>query len=140
MQGVPKAASGSRCDTVARFRLERRKRLLAKPQFDRVFNAPDINVRREGIRAVATRNDCNCCRLGLVVSRRAVPKSVDRNLAKRLIRESFRGFQHRLPAVDVVVVVRRSDPSGARDTLREELGRTLSRVWQEIERGMGRDR
>jgi ribonuclease P protein component len=47
-------------------------------------------------------------RLGLVVSKRTVPKSVSRNFAKRLIREIFRLNSSNLPAVDFVVKVRRN--------------------------------
>lgn len=47
-------------------------------------------------------------RLGLVVSKRTMPKSVSRNFAKRLIRELFRLHSSELPAKDFVVRIRRS--------------------------------
>jgi ribonuclease P protein component len=46
-------------------------------------------------------------RLGLVVSKRIIPKSVHRNFAKRLIREIFRHNAGELPALDFVVRIRR---------------------------------
>lgn len=46
-------------------------------------------------------------RLGMVVSKRTIPKSVSRNFAKRLIRELFRLNSSRLPALDFIVRIRR---------------------------------
>ena len=46
-------------------------------------------------------------RLGMVVSKRTMAKSVSRNFAKRLIREIFRLHSSELPALDFVVRVRR---------------------------------
>jgi len=46
-------------------------------------------------------------RLGMVVSKRTMPKSVHRNFAKRLIREIFRNNSSQLPALDFVVRIRR---------------------------------
>ena len=43
-------------------------------------------------------------RLGLIVSKRMLPRAVDRNRAKRVIRESFRHAVE-LPAMDIVVRV-----------------------------------
>lgn len=47
-------------------------------------------------------------RLGMVVSKRTMPKSVSRNFAKRLIREIFRLNSSNLPALDFVVRIRRN--------------------------------
>ncbi len=46
-------------------------------------------------------------RLGFAIARKQIHKAVHRNRIKRIIRESFRKNQHRLPARDVVVMVRR---------------------------------
>jgi ribonuclease P protein component len=46
-------------------------------------------------------------RLGMVVSKRTMAKSVHRNYAKRLIREIFRINSFQLPALDFVVRLRR---------------------------------
>ena len=46
-------------------------------------------------------------RLGMVVSKKTMAKSVSRNYAKRLIRESFRLNSSNLPALDFVVRIRR---------------------------------
>lgn len=41
-------------------------------------------------------------RLGLVVSRKAAPRAMDRNRGKRLVRAAFRMARSRLPSVDIV--------------------------------------
>jgi len=46
-------------------------------------------------------------RLGMVVTKRIMPKSVTRNYAKRLIREVFRHNSSDFPALDFVVRIRR---------------------------------
>jgi ribonuclease P protein component len=47
-------------------------------------------------------------RLGMVVSKRTMPKAVARNFAKRLIRECFRQNLTVLPALDFVIRIRRN--------------------------------
>ena len=45
-------------------------------------------------------------RLGIIASKKALAKAVDRNRAKRLIREAFRASHRGLATTDVVVQVR----------------------------------
>ncbi len=51
-------------------------------------------------------NGLGHARLGLAISKRVSKRAVDRNRIKRLLRESFRRVQHRLPAVDLMVMAR----------------------------------
>jgi len=44
----------------------------------------------------------------MVVSKRIMPKSVNRNFAKRLIRELFRLNSSKLPSLDFIVRIRRN--------------------------------
>ncbi len=43
---------------------------------------------------------------GLAISKRVSKRAVERNRIKRLLRESFRRVQHRLPPIDVMVMAR----------------------------------
>ena len=138
MQGERKGVSDSPYDAVERLRLEKRKRLLSRRQYDRVFGAANLDLPRGRVRALVVRNNCEFGRLGLVISKRALRSAVHRNLAKRVIRESFRQSQHRLQGLDVVVIVRGRGGGGAADPvlLRKELGEVLDRVWCDVQRWM----
>lgn len=69
-------------------------------------------------------------RLGLSVGAKAVGNAVSRNRIKRVVRESFRLHQHRLPPVDIVI--------GARDAARTahnaRLFESLDELWTRIAR------
>ncbi len=52
-------------------------------------------------------------RLGMVVSKRIIAKSVSRNIAKRLIREIFRHQSAHLPPLDFIVRIRRKLPKNS---------------------------
>lgn len=57
-----------------------------------------------------------------------MPRAVDRNRAKRLVRETFRQARNRLAGVDVVVQVRRCPLPAAGAAARAELGRLLTEI------------
>jgi len=69
-------------------------------------------------------------RLGMTVSKRVVPASTQRNVAKRLIRECFRHCARQGVAKDVVIRLRkpldRKDHPRARATLGEMLKTVLA--------------
>jgi ribonuclease P protein component len=58
-------------------------------------------------------NGLDHARVGIIAAKRIAPRAVDRNRAKRLVRETFRAMRHRLNGIDVVVQLRRWSPSGA---------------------------
>jgi ribonuclease P protein component len=73
-------------------------------------------------------------RLGIIVSRKALARAVERNRVKRLVRETFRACGHELPPTDVVVLVRsacrRTSAASARASLATLLGQ-LARSLQQ---------
>lgn len=64
-------------------------------------------------------------RLGLIASRKAARRSVDRNRGKRIAREAFRAVRGRLPAVDVVLQLKNDLRKSGNAELRKELDRLL---------------
>lgn len=62
-------------------------------------------MRQGPLRLLARPNRMDGARLGLVVPKRILKRAVDRNRAKRQIRESFRLARPELPAWDIVVLV-----------------------------------
>jgi len=68
-------------------------------------------------------------RLGVIVSSKVLGRAVDRNRAKRMVRETFRAVHGALPPADVVVQVRsawgRTRASAARGGLAAMLGQIM---------------
>lgn len=104
-------------------------RLKTPGQFQRVFREGEKRVGRFFV-VFARSNGRDDARLGIAVGRR-VGKAVLRNRLKRLIRESFRGFQGQLSGKDVVVIARGVAARGDRKRLREDLGC----LWEELRNG-----
>ena len=67
-------------------------------------------------------------RLGMAVSKKNVRRAVDRNLVKRLVRESFRKRRAQLRGLDLVVLTRRGIPLDDNDIL----SNSLERHWRRI--------
>ncbi|MEQ1439213.1 ribonuclease P protein component [Fontimonas sp. SYSU GA230001] len=108
-------------------RFPRRARLLTAPEFDATFRLGSRHSER-WLTAISARNDRTHARLGLAIARKSVPLAVHRNRIKRRIRESFRLHQHRLPAVDIVLLAR----PGCEQASAAELDRSLERLWNRI--------
>ena len=109
-------------------RFGRQRRLLAREQFDAVLRAPHVRMASGPFRLAARRNGVGFARLGLVVAKRVMRQSVDRNRVKRCIRETFRSAMNDLPAVDVVVRLASPVPD-IRETLPHE---PLNTLWQRL--------
>jgi len=84
----------------------RQLRLTQAGQYRQVFS----NNRRIGDAAITIligNQPASCPRIGFAIARKQIQKAVIRNQLKRMFRESFRRNQHRLPARDMVIMVRR---------------------------------
>ena len=108
----------------------RQLRLLTAGEYRRVFDQASLKVHGKGLLALASGNTLGHPRIGLVFSKKNVRRAVDRNRLKRLVRESVRLQQHRLPAVDIVVLARR----GAHELDNATLHRQLHGMWRRLEK------
>lgn len=108
----------------------RRLRLVTAGEYRHVFDQASYKVHGKGLLALASGNALGHPRVGLVFSKKNVRRAVDRNRLKRLVRESIRLQQHRLPAVDIVVLARR----GVNDLDNETLHRQLHGMWRRLEK------
>lgn len=109
-------------------RFGRQRRLLAREQFDAVLGHPHVRMASGPFRLAARRNRVGFARLGLVVAKRVMRQSADRNRIKRCIRETFRTAMNDLPPVDVVVRLTAPVPD-VRATLPHE---PLNVLWQRL--------
>lgn len=81
------------------------QRLLKPTEFEYVFAQP-YRISDCYFTVLARRNEVGCARLGLVLSKKRVKRAVQRNRLKRLIRESFRTYQHFLQGWDCIVLAK----------------------------------
>ena len=89
-----------------RFTFRRHERLRKRSDFERVFSYG----KSRGGSTVAfyfAPNSLGYPRAGFIVSKKVCKKAVERNRAKRLMREVFRLNKHRLRPVDIVFIARK---------------------------------
>lgn len=108
----------------------RRLRLLTAGDYRRVFETAVFKVHGKGLMALARPNALGYPRIGLIFSKKNVRRAVDRNRLKRIVRESVRLQQHRLPSVDIVVLARR----GVQELDNASVQRQLHGMWRRLER------
>jgi ribonuclease P protein component len=60
-------------------------------------------IKRPGFSVLLKANALGVPRLGLIVPKRIFPRAVDRNRAKRVLREWFRGHQAQLGSCDILI-------------------------------------
>ncbi|OGV40782.1 MAG: ribonuclease P protein component [Legionellales bacterium RIFCSPHIGHO2_12_FULL_42_9] len=85
------------------YRFDESRRLRSKKDYGSVFKHANKTSTAELI-ILHQRTTLKTARLGLAISKKAIPKANQRNRIKRLLRESFR--RQTLPPVDVVVLAK----------------------------------
>lgn len=108
----------------------REKRLLTPRQFKAVFDSPSGKAPGKNVLLLARNNELDHPRLGLVIGKKSVKLSVERNRLKRQIRESFRANQETLVGWDIVVVARK----GLGDLENAELAQQFGKLWKRLAR------
>ncbi|EMD98158.1 MULTISPECIES: ribonuclease P protein component [Stutzerimonas stutzeri subgroup] len=108
----------------------REKRLLTPRQFKAVFDSPSGKVPGRNVLLLARENDLQHPRLGLVIGKKSVKLSVERNRIKRQIRETFRHHQSDLVGWDIVIVARK----GLADLDNPELAKQFAKLWKRLSR------
>lgn len=99
-----KAVLASQCSINHSF--PSRCRIKQRKDFEQGLRNTSLINKWFAVHLVKTAN--GYARLGMVVSKRTMPKSVARNYAKRLIRECFRQNLTVLPELDFVIRIRRN--------------------------------
>ncbi|NIP72526.1 MAG: ribonuclease P protein component [Gammaproteobacteria bacterium] len=114
-------------------RFPKAARLTTSREYQRVFQGAPHTSTDDCFRLLAVSNRLDHPRLGLAVSRKAVPRAVQRNRIKRLVRESFRLNQARLPGLDIVVLARPRLQEKDNEALFASLNRHWSRLIRQCE-------
>lgn len=79
-------------------------RLLREDRFDHVIKNSSVSNRY--FKISYSRNKIQNAKLGIIAGKRTLPRAVDRNKAKRMIREAFRRHHIKSRSLDIVVLVR----------------------------------
>ena len=88
------------------YRLSKNQRLLNKQAFDAVFKHA-YRVSNRHFILLYRKNTLGYSRMGMAISKKAIPKAYLRNKVKRVLRESFR-LNTPVPSVDMVVLANKS--------------------------------
>jgi ribonuclease P protein component len=113
--------SGLKTDSAGERRISRAAQVLRKSgDFERVLRS-GYRTATENFVLRGVRNDESYARLGIIAGRKSAPRAVDRNRAKRLIRETFRHFAGQLETHDVAIQLRGNLRSHVNRAVREEL-------------------
>ena len=112
----------------------REKRLLTPRHFKAVFDSPSGKVPGKNVLLLARDNGLDHPRLGLVIGKKSVKLSVERNRLKRQTRESYRLNQEVLNGWDIVIVARK----GLGDLDNPELAQQFGKLWKRLARSKSR--
>jgi ribonuclease P protein component len=132
---APKAERVSRLDVAADAgeSFPRRLRLTRASEFKQVFQ-DNFRCADACITILIGRKKGECPRLGFAIARKQVPGAVGRNRLKRLFRESFRKAQHRLPARDLVIMVKRDIVLAGPEKIRAALDQHWNSIIEQCEK------
>ncbi|CAL4317747.1 Ribonuclease P protein component [Buchnera aphidicola (Eriosoma grossulariae)] len=92
---------------MCRYYFKKKLKLLKSKNFNYVFKKQNKVIYKEFI-ILSCINNLFYPRLGLIVSKKNINKSHERNRIKRLIRETFRLSQYKLSHMDFVVIVKKN--------------------------------
>lgn len=126
LSNAPNTSSGS--NEVTRLLFSKQQRLLEARDFSALFANAPIRASHPCFLLLCNLNSHDKARLGLVIAKKQIKKSHDRNRLKRLIRESFRLQQHKLPVIDAIVLARK----GADALSNSEIQVILHGLWKRI--------
>jgi ribonuclease P protein component len=92
---------------MSNFNFEKNKRLLSAQSFQSVFENTDFKISNSNFLLLAHQNKLKHARLGMIVAKKSIRFSVNRNRLKRVIRSSFRVNQQNLSSLDIIFLVRK---------------------------------
>lgn len=110
------------------FAFGKKRRLLTSSDYSAVFNDAPFRASHPNFLILARPSATGEPRLGLVIAKKHVRRAVARNQIKRIARESFRLRQHKLPAIDAIVLARR----GADTLSNNDLQQIFNGLWKRV--------
>jgi ribonuclease P protein component len=101
---------------------------LRPSEFQAVFDQAAFKIGEAQFLLLVRPNGLSHARLGMVIAKKKVRRSVDRNRLKRTIRESFRLNQMLLPQVDIIFMAKQDLATVAAPDFRAVLVNTWKRL------------
>ena len=117
------------------FKFGKQLRLLNSADYQTVFDAVKHKAFTKEVMLLAAENGIDKPRLGIIISKKVSKRAVDRNRIKRQIRENFRLQQHKLPALDIIALVK--PPAKAADN--PLLQQQLSYLWRKLNKNVQKE-
>jgi len=106
----------------------RADRLSGRTQFEAVLHRHDRVLRGHYFVVRALPGARAFARLGIIASRKAIHRAVDRNTCKRIVKEAFREHAEALGKLDTVVICRTPPHGKGRALARRELNCAFRRL------------
>lgn len=103
-------------------------RLLTASDYSNVFQDVHYRASSQHFLILSKDQKSELRRLGIIVAKKNVKLAVQRNRIKRLIRESFRAEREKLPALDLIVLVKK----GCDQLENKDLYLELDYVWRKL--------
>jgi ribonuclease P protein component len=102
----------------------RRYRLRGVGAFDAIFRT---GWRREGrfLQIISTAAACDCGRVGIVIGRKALPRAVDRNRVRRLLRVRLTRARPAIERYDLVLRLKKAAPRAEFQLIADEATKLL---------------
>lgn len=110
------------------FTFKKTQRLLNASDYKQVFDYNRVKVANSSLLILAKPADGLTSRLGLVIAKKNIPTAVQRNLLKRVTRETFRKREFKIP-LDIVFLARR----GADQLSVHNLTDILQKSWVKLD-------
>jgi ribonuclease P protein component len=105
-------------------------RLLNARDYSNVFSNVDLRVSSQHFLCLASNNDQNTARLGIIAAKKNIRHAVSRNFVKRHLRESFRLNHQDIPPLDLVVMAKKN----ANELESSDLRKELQYLWRKLKR------
>jgi ribonuclease P protein component len=105
-------------------------RLLCSADYSRVFDSVDYRVSTKHFLVLAKTNQDLGLRLGIIVAKKHVKLSVQRNRIKRLMRESFRAVSQPIENLDMVILAKQGTGSTDNPSCLSE----INDLWKKLSR------
>ena len=110
----------------------RATRLQSRKEFKQIFSQSD-KVSYRYLVALYRVNHSNQSRLGIIIAKKLMKSAVKRNLIKRVVRESFRHYQEKIPGFDIIVLMRSTQNKLSLNTIDKLiLRKDIDNLWQQL--------